>query len=85
MKKHIISIRKLIAPAIFISLVFLYLTPCYAMEVSLAWNASPGAAGYKIYYKTGSPGPPYDGTGATVNTFSREINSPIIIGPIIAL
>jgi hypothetical protein len=80
MKKHIISIRKLTAPAIFISLVFLYLTPCYAKQVTLTWNASPGATGYKIYYKTGKKGPPYRGSGATKNTSSKVFNSPIDIG-----
>jgi len=80
MKKHIISIRKLTAPAIFISLVFLYLTPCYAMDVTLAWKASPGAAGYKIHYKTGSSGPPYNGTGATKGISPTVVNSPIDIG-----
>jgi hypothetical protein len=80
MKKHIISIRKLTAPAIFFSLVFLYLTPCYAKKVTLSWNASPGATGYKIYYKTGNPGPPYKGTGATKNNSAKVISSPIVIG-----
>jgi hypothetical protein len=32
----------------------------------LAWdpNSEPDLAGYKLYYKTESSGPPYDGTGA---------------------
>ena len=41
--------------------------------VTLGWSANnePGLAGYKIYYKTESKTPPYDGTGLT------EGNSPI--------
>ena len=80
MKTYIISIRKLTAPAIFVLLLFFYLTPGYAMKVTLTWNPSPGAAGYKLYYKTGSPGPPYNGTGATKNISPTIINSPIDIG-----
>lgn len=43
------------------------------MDVTLGWDANtePDLAGYRIYYKTGSSGDPYDGTGAT------EGNSPI--------
>jgi PKD repeat protein len=43
--------------------------------VTVAWDANtePHLSGYKIYYKTGSPGPPYDGVGAT------QGDSPIVI------
>ena len=36
-----------------------------AAQVSLAWapNAESNLAGYKLYYKVGSPGNPYEGTG----------------------
>ncbi|MGD8449156.1 MAG: hypothetical protein PVF36_07965, partial [Desulfobacterales bacterium] len=42
-------------------------------DITLAWgsNSEPDLAGYYIYYKTGSSGAPYDGTGAV------EGNSPI--------
>jgi len=38
----------------------------YALDLTLAWdvNTEPDLAGYKLYYKTGSSGPPYAGTGA---------------------
>ena len=40
-------------------------TPSYAMDVTLSWNVSNGATGYKIYYNPYSAaGPPYNGTGA---------------------
>ncbi len=37
----------------------------YSAEVTLAWDANTESdlAGYKVYYKTGSAGEPYDGTG----------------------
>jgi len=37
-----------------------------ALDITLRWdaNSEPDLAGYKIYYKTGTPGGPYDGTGA---------------------
>ena len=47
----------------------------YAIDATLAWEANSEAdlAGYKIYYKTGIPGPPYNGKGAS------EGNSPISV------
>ena len=84
LKTCIISIRKLTTAAVFVLLLFLYLTPCYAIELTLAWNASTGTAGYKIYYKTGCHSDPdnrdYDGTGATIGISPTEVNSPIDIG-----
>ena len=37
----------------------------YSAEVTLAWDANTESdlAGYKVYYKTGSSGEPYDGMG----------------------
>ena len=48
-------------------LFFCILAYSYAEDVTLTWdtNAEPDLVGYKIYYKTGSSGPPYNGTGAT--------------------
>lgn len=48
----------------------------YAAEVILHWDANtePNLAGYKIYYKIGSPGQPYRGTGL------NEGVSPIDVG-----
>lgn len=48
----------------------------HSVEVILAWDASiePDLAGYKLYYKTDTSGPPYNGTGAT------EGDSPIDVG-----
>ena len=46
----------------------------HAMDITLAWDHSEGADGYLIYYKSGSSGVPYDGTGAA------EGDSPIDVG-----
>jgi hypothetical protein len=48
----------------------------YGADVTLQWDPSPGqnTAGYKVYYKTGKPGPPYRGVGA------NEGPSPINVG-----
>jgi len=45
---------------------FCFIASGYAMDVTLQWDANtePDLAGYKVYYKTGSSGEPYDGTGA---------------------
>jgi hypothetical protein len=46
-----------------------------AADITLKWDANtePNVAGYKIYYKIGSSGPPYDGNGAA------EGDSPLVI------
>ena len=38
-------------------------SPSYSAEVTLAWDANTESdlAGYKLYYKTGSSGEPYEG------------------------
>ena len=47
---------------------FLFLFPRsgFAADVTLAWdpNTESDLEGYRIYYKTGSSGAPYNGTGA---------------------
>ena len=52
-----------------------------ALDLTLAWDANveENLAGYKIYYKTGDAGEPYDGTGAT------EGPSPIDVGNVLEL
>ena len=48
----------------------------YAMDVTLQWDVTtePNLAGYKIYYKADTSGPPYNGEGAI------ESDSPINVG-----
>ena len=47
-----------------------------AEDLGLGWDANTetNLAGYKVYYKIGSPGPPYDGVG------QPEGDSPIDVG-----
>ena len=47
-----------------------------AKDLGLEWDANTeeNLAGYKVYYKIGSPGPPYDGVG------QPEGDSPIDVG-----
>jgi hypothetical protein len=48
------------------SLIFFPQPAIYAADVTLAWSANtePDIDGYYIYYKTGTSGAPYNGTGA---------------------
>ena len=59
-----------------IALLFCFVPPCHAMDITLAWDANtePNLAGYMIYYDTDSSGEPYDGTEA------MEGESPIDVG-----
>jgi hypothetical protein len=34
------------------------------LDVTLAWTSESAVDGYKVYYKAGSSGPPYNGIGA---------------------
>jgi len=51
-------------------------TPAYALDITLQWDANTESdlAGYKVYYKTETSGPSYDGAGAI------EGSSPIDAG-----
>ena len=56
----------ILATSIFCFIFFLALASLsYSAEVTLAWDANtePDLTGYKVYYKSGSSGEPYDGTG----------------------
>ena len=55
-------------------------TLIYGVDVTLEWDANTESdlAGYKLYYKRGSSGPPYDGTGLVYN--GNTVNSPIDVG-----
>jgi len=72
------NFSKYLFSIIFCTFTFIALTlfsppSIYAADVTLAWsgNSESDLAGYYIYYKTGSSGAPYNGTGVT------EGNSPI--------
>ena len=53
-----------------------FAAPSYAADVTLAWDASTSEniIGYKVHYRKGRRGPPYNGTGA------NEGESPINVG-----
>ncbi len=69
-----IHLRKTFRKSILLSiaLFFCFVTPAYALDVTLQWDANtePDLAGYWIYYDTDS-GHPYTGSGA------QQGNSPI--------
>jgi len=73
-QKNIFRTWRFILPSI--PLLFCFVTPCYAADVTLQWDANtePDLGAYKVYYKTGSSGEPYNGIGAT------EGASPIDVG-----
>jgi len=62
---------------LFIPLFFCFVTLGFAKDATLIWSANTESDldGYKIYYKSGSHGPPYNGMGA------MEGDSPITITP----
>jgi hypothetical protein len=61
---------------LFTAMFFMCVTPTCAVDVTLQWDANTESdlAGYKVYYKSGTSGPSYDGTGAI------EGSSPIDVG-----
>jgi hypothetical protein len=64
---------------LFLSISLLPPTTASAVDITLKWDAvyqsGVEVAGYKMYYKSGSGGPPYDGTGG--NGGSSPIDIPI--------
>ncbi len=54
---------------------FAWCIPAYSLDITLQWDANTetNLAGYKVYYKAETSGPPYNGTGAV------EGPSPIIV------
>ncbi len=71
---------KLAWPFLLIAFFLCCQTPALALDVTLVWNARTDAIGYNIHYKTGCPGTPYDGTGATIDSSPTIVDSPIDVG-----
>ena len=68
----------IVTTSIFCFIFFLASTSLsYSAEVTLAWDANTESdlAGYKVYYKTGSSGEPYDGTGIDQGDSGISISS----------
>lgn len=55
-----------IITSIIFALLFSFLSITHAANITLAWDSNPkdNIGGYKLYYKTGSSGPPYNGSDA---------------------
>lgn len=65
--------KPIVAAAIIAVLYFS--TVALAVDYTFTWdpNTEPDLAGYKIYFKTGSSGPPYDG----IHPFYPHLDSPV--------
>ena len=55
-----------IIPFSVLTLLFTFSSSIQAADITLAWdsNQEENIGGYKLYYKTGTSGPPYNGTDA---------------------
>ena len=60
-----------------IALVLCFAYPANGIDITLAWkpNVETDLSGYNIYYKTGSPGLPYNGWGALEGDSPIEIDA----------
>ncbi len=66
MYKTICNICTLFSCLVFFLVFSCFLTAASAADITLAWdpNTESDLTGYRVYYKTGSSGTPYDGAGA---------------------
>jgi hypothetical protein len=74
---RVVNIIQYCKVVLIMSVLFLcFQASSYAASVTLEWDANTESdlVGYKLHYKTGCSGAPYDGTGAT------EGDSPIDVG-----
>ena len=63
-----------ISISVFVALLTCLSAPGYAKDITLTWDIDNTVDGYELYYKAGSSGPPYNGTGAA------EGDSPVNVG-----
>jgi hypothetical protein len=57
--------KKIMIPLLMLIFVAAFTSPCAARNAVFSWTANDEQVdGYKLYYKTGSSGPPYNGVGA---------------------
>ena len=61
------NINKRTFTLLIFSIFFCFVSPVYAVDVTLAWspNTEADLEGYRLYYKMGINGAPYNGVGAT--------------------
>jgi len=78
--KSVISSYFLRIALILAAMLFCFQSPSYAADITLKWaaNTEPDLAGYKIYYKNGFSGAPYDGADIDQGSspISLTINNP---------
>jgi hypothetical protein len=74
---NILKRSKWLLVAVFLA-VFSFPTVAFAIDYTLTWKANedPVVEGYKIYFKTDSPGPPYEG----LHPYYPNLDSPIDVG-----
>jgi hypothetical protein len=73
------SLRALILPPCLCLLICLLIaSPANSAQVTLAWDANQEAdlSGYRVYLRSGSPGPPYDLYRSVVLSSFRDPNNP---------
>jgi hypothetical protein len=62
---------------VFIAWGFFFLSPAYGIDLTIRWDPSDASnlLGYKIYYKTGSPGQPYQGEEALEGSSPIQVHA----------
>ncbi len=65
-------------PSILAMIIALSAPPAYSRDVTLAWdpNSETNLAGYKLHYKSGSPGEPYDNVVTIALDELDDLNNP---------
>ena len=73
---------------ILVAILFYFQSSSYAADITLKWaaNTEPDLAGYKIYYKNGFSGAPYDGVDidqgpSPISLTTNDSNDPNYVDP----
>ena len=82
-KSNQFRVSKIFSLSVFLLIIVsFYLSPASGFaQVTLAWDANTeeNLKGYVVYYKIGSSGPPYDGTGLEQGDSGIVVDSGIIV------
>jgi len=76
-KKILNAASRIFGAGLFFLIVLLSTVPVYAADVTLAWdsNSESDLEGYGVYFRMGTPGPPYDLSGyVTTGELSNPTN-----------
>ena len=86
--KSLISSYFLQIALILVAIFFCFQSSSYAADITLKWapNTEPDLAGYKIYYKNGFSGEPYDGVdidqgSSPISLTVIDFNDPNYVDP----